>query len=67
VKDRATKERDLDLMRRVAAACVRRGLLVDPSSTSLNLQPSLVMPVDVLERGIEILDAAITSASAGEE
>jgi 4-aminobutyrate aminotransferase-like enzyme len=67
VKDRGTKERDLELMRRVAAACIRRGLLVDPSTTSLNLQPSLVMPVDVLERGIEILDAAITSASAGEE
>ena len=67
VKDRATKERDLDLMRRVAAACVRRGLLVDPSSTSLNLQPSLVMPVEVLERGIAILDEAIARASAGEE
>ncbi len=62
VKDRLTKERDLDLMRRVAEACVQRGLLADPSSTSLNLQPSLVMPIEVLERGIAILDAAIAEA-----
>ena len=27
------------------------GLLVDPSTTSFNLQPSLVVPVDVLDRG----------------
>ena len=59
VKDRVTKERDLDLMERVAWGCIRRGLLTDASTTSLNLQPSLVTPVDVLMHGLAILDEAI--------
>ena len=62
VKDRVTKERDLELMERVALGCLNRGLLVDASTTSMNLQPSLVTPVDVLERGIAIVDEAIAEA-----
>lgn len=62
VKDRVTKERDLALMERVVWGCVRRGLLGDPSTTSFNLQPSLVMPLDVLEQAIAILDEAIGEA-----
>jgi 4-aminobutyrate aminotransferase-like enzyme len=62
VKDRVTKERDLELMERVAQGCIRRGLLTDPSTTSLNLQPSLVVPVDVLVAAFDILDAAIVEA-----
>jgi 4-aminobutyrate aminotransferase-like enzyme len=65
VRDRATKERDLELQERVAIACLQRGLLVDSSTTSLNLQPSLVTPVDVLGRGIDIVDAAIGDVLAG--
>jgi len=65
VKDRETKERDLGLMDRVTLGCLRRGLLADASTTSLNLQPSLVTPPDVLERAIGILDAAIADALAG--
>ncbi len=42
--------------------CLHRGLLADASTTSLNLQPSLVMPVDVLEQGIAIVDEAIAEA-----
>jgi 4-aminobutyrate aminotransferase-like enzyme len=64
VRDRATKERDAELQRRVAWECIQRGLLGDSSSTSFNLQPSLVTPVDVLERGLEILDEAIGAATA---
>jgi 4-aminobutyrate aminotransferase-like enzyme len=64
VKDRTTKERDLALMERVARACLRRGLLADPSTTSLNLQPSLVVPLEVLDAAIEILDASISAAVA---
>ena len=64
VRDRATKERDLDLQERVAGACIRRGLLLDPSTTSLNIQPSLTMPVDVMETVIGILDEAIAEALA---
>ena len=62
VKDRATKERDLDLQERVAWGCLRRGLLVDPSTTSLNLQPSLTMPVEVMGTAMAILDEAIAEA-----
>ena len=67
VKDRVTKERDLALMERVAWACLRRGLLADPSTTSLNLQPSLVVPVDVLIAAIQIVDDAIVAALEGED
>lgn len=67
VKDRVTKERDLDLMERVAWGCLRRGLLADPSTTSLNLQPSLLVPVDVLVAAIEIVHAAIAAALKGED
>lgn len=62
VKDRVTKERDLDLQERVAWGCLRRGLLVDPSTTSLNLQPSLTMPVEVMDTAMAILDEAIAEA-----
>ena len=65
VRDRATKERNLELQERVAAECLQRGLLVDSSTTSLNLQPSLVTPVEVLERGIDIVDAAIGAVLEG--
>ena len=64
VKDRTTKERDPELQDRVAAECIARGLLGDSSSTSFNLQPSLVTPVDVLERGLDILGDAIEAATA---
>jgi len=64
VKKRETKERDPALQERVAIGCVRRGLLADPSTTSLNLQPSLVTPVEVLEQAITILDEAIAEATA---
>jgi 4-aminobutyrate aminotransferase-like enzyme len=63
VKDRETKERDLELMERVAWGCIRRGLLADPSTTSLNLQPSLVTPVGVLRQAVSILDDAIVEAT----
>ena len=62
VKDRVTKELDLELQERVARGCVRRGLLIDPSTTSLNLQPSLTMPVEVMATAMTILDEAIAEA-----
>ena len=62
VNDHVTKDRDLDLQTRVANACVQRGLLLDPSTTSLNIQPSLMMPVDVMGTVIDILDEAIGEA-----
>ena len=62
VKDTITKERDPDLLHRVAEGCIRRGLLGDASTTSFNLQPSLVMPVELMERAGEIVDEAIAEA-----
>jgi 4-aminobutyrate aminotransferase-like enzyme len=62
VKDRSTKERAPDLMERVNAECISRGLLGDPSTTSFNLQPSLVMPVEMLETAFAIVDEAIAAA-----
>ena len=62
VQDRVTKERDLDLQERVASGCVRRGLLLDPSTTSLNIQPSLVMPVSEMDTVFGIVDEAIAEA-----
>ena len=62
VKDHVTKDRDLELQARVANGCVQRGLLLDPSTTSLNIQPSLMMPVDVMGTVLDILDEAIGEA-----
>ncbi|MGH2631007.1 MAG: aspartate aminotransferase family protein [Actinomycetota bacterium] len=64
VRDRETKERDLGLQERVADGCLRRGLLLDPSTTSLNIQPSLTMPVEVMGTVLGILDEAIAEALA---
>jgi 4-aminobutyrate aminotransferase-like enzyme len=65
VRDRVTKERDPALTDAVARACVSRGLLVDASSTSLNVQPSLVMPPELMDVAASIVDAAIVEATAG--
>ncbi len=64
VRNRETKERDRELQERVAWGCIRRGLLVDPSTTSLNIQPSLTMPVEVMVTVLEILESAIDEALA---
>jgi 4-aminobutyrate aminotransferase-like enzyme len=62
VRDRSTKERDLELQGRVAAACIRRGLLLDASTTSLNIQPSLTMPVGEMDTVLGILGEAIAES-----
>jgi 4-aminobutyrate aminotransferase-like enzyme len=62
VRDGETKERDPDLTDRVGRACLTRGLLVDASTTSLNVQPSLVMPPELMEVAASILDEAIVEA-----
>jgi 4-aminobutyrate aminotransferase-like enzyme len=55
VLDRATKVRATELQTAVARECLRRGVLGDPSTTSFNLQPSLVMPEGALRTGLEIV------------
>ncbi len=59
VKDRASKERDLALQERVVRRCLEAGLLVTSSTSSLNVQPSLVTPVEVQDRAYDILGEAI--------
>lgn len=64
VRDRETRERAPELQEAVAQECLRRGLLADSSTTSYNSQPSLVMPVEILDRATAIVDEAITAATA---
>ncbi|MFL5767824.1 MAG: aspartate aminotransferase family protein [Actinomycetota bacterium] len=61
VKDRKTKERAPELQDAVARACLERGLIADSSTTSYNIQPSLITPVEVIHQAVEILDDAIAS------
>lgn len=63
VRDRKTKERALELQHAVASAACRQGVIADSSTTSLNLQPSLVMPPAALERALEIVEATIGALS----
>jgi 4-aminobutyrate aminotransferase-like enzyme len=64
VKDRVTKERDRELQERVAEGCIARGVLGDSSTTSFNLQPALVMPVEALEGALDIVEQATEEALA---
>ena len=43
---------------------LRRGVIADSSTTSLNLQPSLVMPAAALDRALEIVADSIEAALA---
>jgi 4-aminobutyrate aminotransferase-like enzyme len=61
VADRRTKERATELQHAVAAEACRRGVIADSSTTSLNLQPSLVMPAPALERALEIVGDSIAA------
>jgi 4-aminobutyrate aminotransferase-like enzyme len=63
VTDRETKDRDPELQDAVAAEACRRGVLADSSTTSLNIQPSLVMPAAALETALEIVAESIEAAS----
>ncbi len=62
VTDRETANLDSALQHAVAAEMVRRGVLADSSSTSINIQPSLVMPPAALEGAYDIVGEAIEAA-----
>ena len=62
VTDRETANLDSALQHAVAAEMVRRGVLADSSSTSINIQPSLVMPPAALEDVYDIVGEAIEAA-----
>ena len=55
VKDRSTKERDRELQERLAWGLAERGILADSSTTSLNLQPSLVLEVEQLRAAYGVI------------
>lgn len=64
VTDRETANLDSTLQHAVAAEMFRRGVLADSSSTSLNIQPSLVMPPAALDAAYDIVGGAIEAAVA---
>ena len=64
VRDRETRELDLELQEAVAAEMLNRGVIADSSTTSLNIQPSLVMPAAQLERVYAIVGESIEAALA---
>ena len=64
VADRDSRERAPELQDAVATEACRRGVLADSSTTSLNIQPSLVMPPAKLELALEIIAESIAAATA---
>ncbi len=63
VTDRATKERDLELQDAVAYEVFARGLITDSSTTSLNVQPSLITPLEVIDQAADIVSRGDLSCS----
>ena len=63
VRDRETKERDSELQAAVAAELCNRGYLVEDSTTSLNLQPSLLMPPEEYEAALGVVADVIEAVS----
>jgi 4-aminobutyrate aminotransferase-like enzyme len=55
VRDPETRERDAALQEAVAGEALRRGVIADSSTTSLNLQPSLLMPPAALDVALGIV------------
>jgi len=64
VRDRASKERDIGLQEAVAREVLARGLITDSSTTSLNIQPSLVTPLEVIDQAADIVAGAIEAVLA---
>lgn len=62
VRDRRTKERDTRLQDLVAAEAFARGLLTDSSTTSLNIQPSLITPLEVIDQAADLVCDALGAA-----
>ena len=62
VRNRETAARDPELQDVVSAELLRRGVLADSSTTSLNIQPSLVLPPARLDRAYDLVGEAIEAA-----
>jgi 4-aminobutyrate aminotransferase-like enzyme len=67
VADRGTMELDLRLQEAAANELLRRGVLADSSTRSLNLQPSLAMPPSAFESALELAAGAVEAAVAADQ
>jgi 4-aminobutyrate aminotransferase-like enzyme len=65
VLDRSTKERDARVQDALARECLRRGVIGDSSTTSFNLQPSLIMPTEALRAGLAIVREVLLELASG--
>ncbi|HEV8087553.1 MAG TPA: aminotransferase class III-fold pyridoxal phosphate-dependent enzyme [Actinomycetota bacterium] len=61
VTDRDTKERDATRQHDLAEWLARRGILADSSTTSLNIQPSLVLPVETLRMAYGVIEEELAA------
>ncbi len=64
VRDRETKERDRELQELTAEEAMRRGVLVTSSSTSLNIQPSLLLDPGEFGAALDTVAEALAAAIA---
>jgi len=62
VLDRESRNRDSELQKLVAKRSAELGILMDSSSTSLNIQPSLLMPPDEFAAALNRVEQAIETA-----
>jgi 4-aminobutyrate aminotransferase-like enzyme len=62
VRDPATKERDGELQRLTAEEAMRRGVLTTSSSTSLNIQPSLMMDPGEFGAALDVVAESLATA-----
>ena len=65
VRDRTTKERDPELQERLGWGMAERGILADGSTTSLNLQPSLVLEPERLREAYAVIGDVLGWLVAG--
>jgi 4-aminobutyrate aminotransferase-like enzyme len=61
VTDRTTKDRDAARQRGLAERLAARGILADSSTTSLNIQPSLVLPVETLRMAYGVIEEELAA------
>ncbi|MCB0868701.1 MAG: aminotransferase class III-fold pyridoxal phosphate-dependent enzyme, partial [Solirubrobacterales bacterium] len=64
VRNRESRERDPELQHLVGRRATEMGVLTDSSSTSLNIQPSLVMEPEVFGAALDRIGTAVEAAIA---
>ena len=64
VKDRKTREKDVEFARRVNRECLKNGLyLIQEATSYIRIQPPLNIERPLFEQGLDILADAIRAAS----